>query len=140
MCNGMHFHCLWDSVCPVYLIFYMTPSLPFVTPPNALQIRSLLQLPGFAHPAIHWAICQPSSLLPSFVVLRIRPTFAVQADISFVALMAVFLLTSFESLLLLSLIPGGPLPWESTHFSSFCWMQGWGVLVCPWSSSRAGRS
>ncbi len=37
----------------------------------------------------------------------------------------------------LALVPSVP-TWESSQFSSgfVCWMQAWGMLVCPWSIER----
>jgi hypothetical protein len=106
--------------CPIFLILCTAPSLLFIMPPRTLQPQLLLRLLVSAPAVAHQAISPPSSLLPFSIVLRTYHTYAVRFGIFFVVLMDLFLLTSSEIFVFF-----------------FCWMQGWGVLVCPWSSSRA---
>ncbi len=108
--------------CPVFLILCTTPSSLFTTPPGALQLWLLPRLLVSVPPVAHWVISLPSSLLPFSVVSRTSHTYAVQVGIS---LFVVFMLSDIF--------------WDFP-FLFFCWMQGQGVLVCPWSSSRASRS
>ncbi len=81
---------------PVFLILCTTPSSLFITPSHTLQLRLLLRLLVSAPPVAHRAIFPHSSLLPFSVALTTSHTYAVQVDISFVVLMDLFLLTSFE--------------------------------------------
>ena len=119
-------------LCPVSLISCLTQSLLFITPPNVLP-RLSLQPP---HPSVPVESFQVISLLLAPLHFsapwRISLTYAVLVDIYFDELMALFQLTFSETFFFM--FHPKIFPWESTFsFFFFCWTQGWGVLVCPWS-------
>jgi hypothetical protein len=119
----------------------MTQFLKSITPLSALQRQSLQRPHKSAPLAVCRAISLPFSHPLSSVIPRISLIYAVQDVTSFVGLMVLFPRISFEISLCVPSLVVLVLFRESTHFSIFfCWTQGWGVLVCPWSFSRASRS
>jgi hypothetical protein len=110
-------------------------------PPSALLTLSLQRRLGFAPPLVRRANSLPFFHLLSSPVLRISLTYAVWDVISFVGLIILFLLISFEIFSLC--VPSQivlVLFWESSHFFPFAGCKDGGCWSVLGPFSRASRS